>query len=438
MSSSAPADGRPGLGSPSAGESFRLAARAAARTAHDLAASVAAHPGDSFRFVPASPRLVAGQAKTTREDTARSISGRLGGHFDALRSVEAELGLGLELPTEGTRLVVPKAVEEGAEAEGGGSPPLAQWIVPALSCAMAYAFYNIFIKKGSATINPILGGVILQFVAALLGSALLGSLLLTDKTFKLHYDNDGLLWSVMAGLAVGLAEMLSFVVSGLGVPATHSIPIIIGGSVLFGAVLGLLMLGEQLMVQGWSGVGLLVIGIVCVALDPGEKVEEGGGESAEAEGGPPAYWVVVALICANAYAFYNIFIKKGSASINPILGGVVLQFVAAMFGTLLLVAIEIKEGGAHLAYDHAGLLWSCMAGIAVGMAEMLSFCVSGMGVNATQSIPVIIGGSVLFGAVLGLLMLGESMMWPGWMGVALLTTGIGFVAIDPGEKVEGH
>ena len=123
---------------------------------------------------------------------------------------------------------------------------------------------------------------------------------------------------------------------------------------------------------------------------------------------------------------------------NPILGGVVLQFVAAAFGTLLLVAIEIKEGGAHLAYDRAGLMWSCMAGIAVGMAEMLSFCVSGMGVNATQSIPVIIGGSVLFGAVLGLLILGESMMWPGWLGVALLTTGIGFVAIDPGEKVEGH
>ncbi|KAL7537609.1 hypothetical protein ACHAWF_005841 [Thalassiosira exigua] len=52
-------------------------------------------------------------------------------------------------------------------------------------------------------------------IAALLGTALLGTLLLTDKTFKLYYDNDGLLWSVMAGLAVGLAEMLSFVVSGI-------------------------------------------------------------------------------------------------------------------------------------------------------------------------------------------------------------------------------
>ena len=79
-----------------------------------------------------------------------------------------------------------------------------------------------------------------------------------------------------------------------------------------------------------------------------------------------------------------------------------------------------------------------MAGVAVGLAELLSFTVSGMGVQATQSIPIIIGGSVLFGAVLGLLMLGETMMLPGWIGVALLTTGIGFVATDPGEKVAGH
>jgi transporter family protein len=183
---------------------------------------------------------------------------------------------------------------------------------------------QIFIKKGSASIHPILGGVILQFVAALLGTILLGSLMLgADKSFELHYDRNGLAWSVAAGLAVGLAEMLSFCVSGLGVPATQSIPIIIGGSVMFGAVLGLIVLGEKLMLQGWSGIALLVIGVVFVALDPGEKVEEGGGgSSGEAvEGTPPAYWVAIALICASAYAFYNIFIKKGSASMNPILGG---------------------------------------------------------------------------------------------------------------------
>ena len=92
----------------------------------------------------------------------------------------------------------------------------------------------------------------------------------------MDYDKDGIRWSIMAGLAVGLAEMLSFCVSGLGVPATQSIPIIIGGSVMFGAVLGMIILGEEMMMRGWSGIALLVTGIVFVALDPEDKVEEGG------------------------------------------------------------------------------------------------------------------------------------------------------------------
>ena len=116
-------------------------------------------------------------------------------------------------------------------------------------------------------------------------------------------------------------------VSGLGVPATQSIPMIIGGSVLFGAILGVILLGEILMLHGWSGILTLVIGIICITLDPGEKVKEGGVVSDIISiDEPPVYWVLIALICANAYAFYNIFIKKGSSSIDPILGGTKLIY----------------------------------------------------------------------------------------------------------------
>jgi hypothetical protein len=40
------------------------------------------------------------------------------------------------------------------------APPISQWLVPALVCALAYAMYNILIKKGSTSIHPILGGVL--------------------------------------------------------------------------------------------------------------------------------------------------------------------------------------------------------------------------------------------------------------------------------------
>jgi transporter family protein len=89
-------------------------------------------------------------------------------------------------------------------------------------------------------------------------------------------------------------------------------------------------------------------------------------------------------------------------------------------------------------FDWNGVAMSVLAGVFVGSAELLSFFVSGMGVQATQSIPIIIGGSVMFGAVAGIFMLGETLLLQGWTGVALLMIGVGLVATDPGEKVAGH
>ena len=70
---------------------------------------------------------------------------------------------------------------------------------------------------------------------------------------------------------------------------------------------------------------------------------------------------------------WKVFIKKGSASINPILGGVVLQFFAAIFGIVLLGVIIFTGGGPEqLQYNQSGLFWSSMAGIAVGTGKFTS------------------------------------------------------------------
>lgn len=171
-------------------------------------------------------------------------------------------------------------------------PRLALWITPALLCGLSYALYNIFIKLGSYSIHPVLGGVVLQFVAALLGLVLLTLQMtqsdpspeeqqelfypattttptptITTSNKHPHYDRPGIFWSVCAGVAVGIAEMLSFLVSSMGVPAVHSIPVIIGGSVLFGTLLGFILLQENLSPRGWFGVLLLVGGITLVGTD---------------------------------------------------------------------------------------------------------------------------------------------------------------------------
>lgn len=142
------------------------------------------------------------------------------------------------------------------------------WLLPAVSCATSYALYNLFIKKASDSMDPILGGVLLQFVAALIGSLLwLGQRLVVSGKSATLITKSGILWSVAAGVAVGAAEILSFVVSGKGVPATQSIPIIVGGSILVGTLLGSVWLQERLSRTGWMGVLLIAAGIALVGMD---------------------------------------------------------------------------------------------------------------------------------------------------------------------------
>jgi bacterial/archaeal transporter family protein len=151
-------------------------------------------------------------------------------------------------------------------------------------------------------------------------------------------------------------------------------------------------------------------------------------------------WLLPAMMCATSYALYNLFIKKASASIDPILGGVLLQFVAALVGTLLLGFQQLRasaSGASVLKLNRTGIYWSIAAGVAVGAAEILSFVISGMGVPATQSIPIIIGGSILVGTLLGSVWLGESLSRSGWAGVLLIAAGIALVGMDPGSGV-GH
>ncbi|KAA3636263.1 MAG: hypothetical protein DWQ02_08525, partial [Bacteroidetes bacterium] len=112
------------------------------------------------------------------------------------------------------------------------------WLLLAILTAVFFGAYNIFIKLSSGHINQIVGAVILQVVAAVLGGAILLILKWTDS--PLPFSQKGILYAILAGVFVGLAEITSFYVFSRGVSASTGIPVIIGGSVVVGAVLGLL------------------------------------------------------------------------------------------------------------------------------------------------------------------------------------------------------
>jgi transporter family protein len=134
------------------------------------------------------------------------------------------------------------------------------WLPLALLTALCLALYNFFIKLAADHVSPAVGAVLLQLVAAALGAAWLFKLKLQGQSVAV--TSKGLLLAGLAGLGVGLAEILTFVVFQRGVPSSVGTPVIVGGSVLLTAVLGLVVLREGLTLIQAGGLLLIVTGIV--------------------------------------------------------------------------------------------------------------------------------------------------------------------------------
>jgi bacterial/archaeal transporter family protein len=133
------------------------------------------------------------------------------------------------------------------------------WIPLALLTALAFGLYNFCIKLASGSINQIAGAVILQVVAAALGGLLLLYIKLTNQ--PVYFSSRGIYFSCLAGFFVGLAEILTFYVFARGVPAAIGTPVIIGGSVVATALLGVLVLKEYLAPVQVLAVVLIVAGV---------------------------------------------------------------------------------------------------------------------------------------------------------------------------------
>lgn len=133
-----------------------------------------------------------------------------------------------------------------------------------LLAALLFGLYNVFIKLSSDHIQPVLGAVVLQFVAAFLGSGLLYYLYRTGTT--LHVTARGVWLAVAAGVAIGLVEILTFMVFARGVPVAVGNPLIIGGSLIVTTGIGLVALREVLNPVQMLAIGLIIAGVGLLAL----------------------------------------------------------------------------------------------------------------------------------------------------------------------------
>lgn len=142
------------------------------------------------------------------------------------------------------------------------------WIFLAITTAFFYGAYNVLIKVSSGNINQILGAVILQIVAAVMGGILF-FLLRIGNNAPLQMSQKGFIYAVLAGIFVGLAEIATFVVFSKGIPVSIGTPIIIGGSVLITSILGIFFLKESFSLLQGLAVVLIIGGIVLLTTTKG-------------------------------------------------------------------------------------------------------------------------------------------------------------------------
>ena len=130
--------------------------------------------------------------------------------------------------------------------------------------ALMFGLYNVLIKVSSGHIQAVLGAVVLQFVAAFIGLALLIYLYLASPT-EFTVTSRGLVLAALAGVAIGVVEIASFMVYGRGLAVAVGNPLIIGGSLLVTTSIGVLLLREALSPLQVAAIGLIGVGIALFA-----------------------------------------------------------------------------------------------------------------------------------------------------------------------------
>src|SRR5690606_34111612 len=128
------------------------------------------------------------------------------------------------------------------------------------------------------------------------------------------------------------------------------------------------------------------------------------------------------------FGLYNVFIKLSADHINPILGAVVLQFVAAFIGLGLLLASQ-AQSDSSLIWSGRGLLLATLAGVAIGLVEILAFFIYGRGVLVAVGNPLIVGGSLIVTTAIGVFLLRETINLAQAAAILLITGGVLLLAL---------
>ena len=138
-------------------------------------------------------------------------------------------------------------------------------ILTAVLAGLMFGAYNYCIKLSATHIHEILGAVILQIVAFLLG--FLALIYFKSQNIQMEWDSTGIKYAIAAGFFVGLAEIVSFFVFSKGMSISVGVTIIIGVTILTSVLLGSIFLQESISIRQILGMLLIVGGVALLGIN---------------------------------------------------------------------------------------------------------------------------------------------------------------------------
>ncbi|MFH1650211.1 MAG: EamA family transporter [Candidatus Woesearchaeota archaeon] len=133
-------------------------------------------------------------------------------------------------------------------------------------------------------------------------------------------------------------------------------------------------------------------------------------------------WLFFGILAMLSYGFYNFFVRLSAGKISPALGAVILAVSSAIVATSFFLFLKLN--GTQTTITTPGIWWAIGAGVFAGLAEVLYFFMFAKGTNISIGLPLVVGGTILVGAVLGILVLHEKLSFIKLAGGVLTVLGI--------------
>jgi len=130
------------------------------------------------------------------------------------------------------------------------------------------------------------------------------------------------------------------------------------------------------------------------------------------------------------YALFGVFNAQAGGRIDPAWSSAMFNGLAALLSLGVVLWQRYVGGPAHVATQTAGVLYSVLAGIAIGAFSIILITIYGRGGELSYVFPVIYGGAIALTTVIGWLVLGEAVDLWRVVGVGTIVAGIAIVAVS--------